>query len=490
MRRVVALIIGVLAIVWLSGSPAGASTLADCLTAHHVCVTSEGRSLISSSQQDQLEQEIGNGDIYLVAGVSGQGGYDAAMDQVISTLGAERQQFVVGYLDTQLEHFGAYNQGVLPSGAAATIATTVVQQHHSGQGIFAALQDFVRDAQAASAASGTSATSASPPSHTLRNSLIALVIILVVAGGGFLFWRPRRMRRQRELGEAKAAAQDDLIALSSKITDHQNDVSVQGNQEAAAEQAAALAAYERGTTALDAARRPEDMRAVSRAIAEGQYRLACAQALANGQPKPGRRPMCFFDPRHGMSVADVSWAPPDGGPSREVPRLRRLRAQDRAGSSAGHANGAGQFRLPGRVCQLWFRPGVLGRFRVRRRHAHRLPARRGACLTTDHRERRYGYGEPGYAGDGDQFGGGNFGGDRGDAGGTSAADDFNGGDFGGETASAAETSDPPRLLAGPASDRLRSPQLTLATARPTPGHAAYRAPGSACCSCLRSRVPH
>ena len=155
--------------------------------------------------------------------------------------------------------------------------------------------------------------------HTLRNSLIALVIILVVAGGGFLFWRPRRMRRQRELGEAKAAAQDDLIALSSKITDHQNDVSVQGNQEAAAEQAGALAAYERGTSALDAARQREDMRAVSRAIAEGQYRLACAQALANGQPKPGRRPMCFFDPRHGMSVADVSWAPPDGGPSREVP---------------------------------------------------------------------------------------------------------------------------------------------------------------------------
>ena len=61
------------------------------------------------------------------------------------------------------------------------------------------------------------------------------------------------------------------------------------------------------------------MQAVSRNIAEGQYRLACAEAVANGEPKPGRRPMCFFDPRHGMSVTDVSWAPPDGGPSRLVP---------------------------------------------------------------------------------------------------------------------------------------------------------------------------
>ena len=438
MRRVVALVIGVLAIVWLSGSPAGASTLADCLTAHHVCVTSEGRSLISSSQQDQLEQEIGNGDIYLVAGVSGQGGYDAAMNQIISTLGAERQQFVVGYLDTQLEHFGAYNQGVLPSGAAATIATTVVQQHHSGQGIFGALQDFVRDVQAqsgAASASGTPATSASPPSHTLRNSLIALVIILVVAGGGFLFWRPRRMRRQRELGEAKAAAQDDLIALSSKITDHQNDVSVQGNQEAAAEQAAALAAYERGTSALDAARRPEDMRAVSRAIAEGQYRLACAQALANGQPKPGRRPMCFFDPRHGMSVADVSWAPPDGGPSREVPACvdceRKIEqglqpdmrtVQDSSGARVVYVNSG---FAPAYWGGFGYGGGMLTGFLLGEALAS------PPIIVND----GYGYGEPGYAGYGDQFGGGNFGGDNGGdfGGGDIGGDSFNGGDFGGDS---------------------------------------------------------
>src|SRR5262249_61079753 len=85
------------------------------------------------------------------------------------------------------------------------------------------------------------------------------------------------------------------------------------------ELSAALTAYERGTAALDAAQRVSDMGAVSRAIAEGQYHLACADALAAGQPRPDRRPACFFDPRHGMSVRDVYWTPSSGGPRRTLP---------------------------------------------------------------------------------------------------------------------------------------------------------------------------
>src|SRR6266550_765299 len=159
--------LGVLAAIWLSGSPARADTLKDCLATHHVCVTSEGRSLISQSQQDQLERDIGNDDIYLVVAASGSSGYNAAMRQIISTLGAEKKQFVVGFLDSRLKHFGADNRGVLPSGAAANIATTVVQQHQSDQDIFAALQDFVRDVQQAPD-SGSAGAPPPPPSHTLR----------------------------------------------------------------------------------------------------------------------------------------------------------------------------------------------------------------------------------------------------------------------------------------------------------------------------------
>ena len=431
MRRFLALMIGVLAVVWLSGAPASASTLADCLAKHHVCVDPEGRSIISSSQQAQLERQIGNDDIYLVAAASGPSGYNAAMRQIIGVLNSEKQQFVVGFLDSRQRHFGAYNRGVLPAGGAAQIATTVVQQHHSVQEIFLALQGFVRDVQqeARSApAPGAPGAAASPPSHTLRNVLIVIgIIVLLVAAGGFFLWRPRRMRRQRELSEAKAAAQDDLIALSSKITDHDNDVSVQSNPEAAAEQAAALAAYERGTSALDTASRPEDMRAVSRNIAEGQYRLACAEALAHGRPKPGRRPMCFFDPRHGMSVTDESWAPPDGGPSRMVPVCvdcarkidqgiqPEMRTVERdTGTRVPYVNAG---FAPAYWGGFGYGGAMLGGFLL------------GEALASPPIFiNEYGYGDPGYYGSGDNFGGGDFSGDGGDSYG---GGDFGGGDFGG-----------------------------------------------------------
>src|SRR2546421_11064378 len=113
MRRLVALMLGVLAAIWLSGAPARAGTLADCLAKHHVCVTGEGRSLISQGQQDQLERAIGSDDIYLVVAASGASGYDSAMRQIISTLGSEKNQFVGGFLDSTRKDVGADNQGVL-----------------------------------------------------------------------------------------------------------------------------------------------------------------------------------------------------------------------------------------------------------------------------------------------------------------------------------------------------------------------------------------
>jgi uncharacterized membrane protein YgcG len=426
-RRLVALVIGVLAVVMLAGAPARADTLSDCLAKHHVCVTSEGRSLISQSQQAQLERQIGDDDIYLVVAASGPSGYDAAMRQIISTLGAEKKEFVVGFLDSRLKHFGAYNQGMLAPGAAANIATTVVGQHRADQDIFAALQAFVRDVQQ-EAGSGSAGAAASPASHTLRNVLIVIGVILLVAVlGGLFIWRPRRQRRQRELAEARAAAQDDLLALNNRITDHGNDVSVQSNPEAAAEQAAALAAYERGTAALDAARRPDDMRAVSRNIAEGQYRLACAEALANGRPKPGRRPMCFFDPRHGMSVTDESWAPPDGGPSRMVPACvdcaRKIdqgiqpdmrTVEDSSGGRVAYVNSG---FAPAYWGGFGYGGAMLGGFLL------------GEALASPPIFiNEYGYGDPGYYDGGDNFGGGDFGGD---GGGDFGGGDFGGGDFGG-----------------------------------------------------------
>jgi uncharacterized membrane protein YgcG len=395
--------------VLLSSSPASASTLSDCLAQRHVCVTGDGRSLVSESQQSQLEQQIGDDDIYLVVAPSGPAGYDPAMGQAIGALGGH-SQFTVGFLDSRLKHFGAYSKGMLPAGAAAGIATSVVEQHRADQNIFAALTDFVGDVQD-QAGSGSGEAAAGAPSHALRNVLITVGAIAVVAALGFFFIaRPIRQRRQRELKDAKLAAQDDLIALSTGVTDHDADVAIRSNPEAAEEQAAALAAYERGTGALDTARRPRDMGAVSRAIAEGQYHLASAEALAAGRPRPERRPSCFFDPRHGMSVSDAYWTPPDGGPGREVPvcsacahKLERgiepeMRKVEADGAPVSYVNA-------GFAPTYWggfgFGPGLFTGFLL------------GQALAP------HAFFGGGYPGDGDP-GGGDFGGG-----------DFGGGDFGG-----------------------------------------------------------
>ena len=294
MKRILAIGVSAVAALWLFWLPgaASASTLPQCLSQHHVCIAGSGHNVISGSEQASLERRIGDDDIYLVIAPSGTAGYDRAMRQIIADLNG-RSQFTVGFLDSgQARHFGAYSKGMLPANGAADIATRVVQEHQSDRDIPAALSDFVTDVQheAGSGADSGSGGAAAGSSHLVRNLLIAAAIVIVLGVLGFFaIWRPMRRRKERELRElhdAKSAAQDDLIALSTAVTDHDTDVSIRSNPEAAAEQAAALAAYERGTAALDAARRSSDMMAVSRAIAEGQYRLASAEALAAGQPKP------------------------------------------------------------------------------------------------------------------------------------------------------------------------------------------------------------
>ena len=133
-----------LAALCLSAAPASASTLKDCLAQQHVCVASDGRSLVSTGQEAQLEKQIGGDDIYLVVAASGSSGYNASMDQLISDLNGH-SQFTVGFLDTRQKHFGAYNKGMLPAQGAADIATRVVEQHQGDQNVFPALTEFVND---------------------------------------------------------------------------------------------------------------------------------------------------------------------------------------------------------------------------------------------------------------------------------------------------------------------------------------------------------
>ena len=419
MKRLLIVIAGVLAVAALGAAPAGAETLDSCLAQHHVCVSDSGRQVISTAQQDQLEQQIGTEPIYLVIATSGSAGYASSMRQLISDLGGH-DKFTVGFLDVSQRHFGAYNRGMMPTGTAAGLATQVVRQHQGDGDIFAALTDFVSGVKQQSGSSGDSGSG--PPVAVIVLIVLAAGLAVAAIGALFVVQRRTRRRQRQELQEAKTAAQDDLIALSNRLTGIRTDVSVQANPDAAAEQAAALTDYERGTAALDAARRPSDMIAVSRAIGSGQYHLACAEALAAGQPRPDRRPSCFFDPRHGMSVTDAYWTPADGSPARMVPVCaddarkieQGIEPEMRTVQVAGGAPVA--YVNSGFAPSYWggygFGGGLFTGFLL------------GEILAPDpvvYQENFYGNG----SGDGG-FGGGGFGG--GDSGG---GGDFGGGDFGG-----------------------------------------------------------
>jgi hypothetical protein len=81
----------------------------------------------------------------------------------------------------------------------------------------------------------------------------------------------------------------------------------------------------RANAALSSARKPADVEAVSAAVSEGFYAVQCAQAHIEGQDPPARRQPCYFDPAHGLSTADVNWAPSGEDPA-TVPACSRCAA--------------------------------------------------------------------------------------------------------------------------------------------------------------------
>lgn len=104
--------------------------------------------------------------------------------------------------------------------------------------------------------------------------------------------------------------------------------------EAVADWARALDAYEAAGRAL----RRDGREDVLRHLDDGMHAMGCLESRLTGGPLPMRLPLCFFDPRHGPSTAEVSWTPPDGTP-RRVPVCAADEVRLREGSlpiASGH----------------------------------------------------------------------------------------------------------------------------------------------------------
>ncbi len=166
-----------------------------------------------------------------------------------------------------------------------------------------------------------------------------LLLLLVLVAIGVAVYvssqngKRRALERQRaELEPVKKFAFEDITALGEELQSLDLELSGRDLDPGAhADYQRALDAYEAAKTAGDAIARPEDLRHVTEILEDGRYAIACVQARVAGEPLPTRRPPCFFDPRHGLSVTDVPYAPP-GGAVRDVPACALDAERVRAGA--------------------------------------------------------------------------------------------------------------------------------------------------------------
>ncbi|MFE6546217.1 hypothetical protein ACFVGP_32775, partial [Streptomyces rochei] len=202
----------------------------------------------------------------------------------------------------------------------------------------AQLNDFVDDALRSVRGSAPASWDSGGGGAVSTGALIAAGAV-VVAGGAGLYTVSRRNRRRREaeqresLEKLRVVVDEDITAFGEELDRLDFHPGEPGADDAMrADYARALDAYEQAKTYMADARRPEDVRAVTQALEDGRFSLSQLAARRAGRPLPERRPPCFFDPRHGPSVADVTWTPP-GGTTRQVPvcaadRTRLSEGQD------------------------------------------------------------------------------------------------------------------------------------------------------------------
>jgi hypothetical protein len=164
-------------------------------------------------------------------------------------------------------------------------------------------------------------------------------LLVVLAVGALVVWLVVRnnkhkalARKAAELEPVKKLAFEDVTALGEQLQELDLDLAARElNDGERADYQRALDAYENAKAASDTMAAPDDIRHVTEILEDGRYAIACVRARVGGEPLPTRRPPCFFDPRHGLSVVDVPYAPA-GGASRDVPACALDAERVRAGA--------------------------------------------------------------------------------------------------------------------------------------------------------------
>jgi len=157
---------------------------------------------------------------------------------------------------------------------------------------------------------------------------VSFFLLIVLAIIGYAVYRgvSRRSqakavasRQQNELADLMRTAEEDVTRLGEEVADLDTDTTgVELDQGGRQDYKRALDSYDAAKQALGRAEQPDDVKAVTTALEDGRYAIACVHARVAKEPLPQRRPPCFFNPQHGPSGRAVQWAPPGGQP-RSVP---------------------------------------------------------------------------------------------------------------------------------------------------------------------------
>ncbi|MFB7333481.1 hypothetical protein ACFC00_17740 [Streptomyces adustus] len=187
------------------------------------------------------------------------------------------------------------------------------------------LSDFTDRALTRMGGSAPSSWGSSGGAGGVATAALITAGVVVVAGGAAAFGLARRNRRRREaerraaLDRLRVVVDEDITAFGEELDRLDFHPAEAGADNAMrADYERALDAYDQAKTLMAQAAGPEDVRAVTQAVEDGRFSLAQLAARRAGGELPERRPPCFFDPRHGPSVADAAWTPVGGAP-REVP---------------------------------------------------------------------------------------------------------------------------------------------------------------------------
>lgn len=266
---------------------------------------------------------------------------------------------------------------------------------------------------------------------------LLFIAIIGLAVAAYLSNRGSKARAQAELDSqtdgVRRLAEEDVTRLGEQVAELDLVTAGRALDEGLRQDyQRALDDYEAAKEALDAVRRPEDVRAVTTAVEDGRYAVACVTARVEGRPLPQRRPPCFFNPQHGPSVEEVDWAPAGGLP-RPVPTCAADAERVRAGAEpyARKVLSGGE-RRPYWEAGPAYAPWAAGWFGAYAASGLLPGILLGSMLGGGFGSWDGGY-DAGYA-EGLEAGdaGGDSGGDvGGDAGGGDFGGDFGGGDFGG-----------------------------------------------------------